>query len=135
MKQKFEEKIWGRENDFSVAKKIWLVIGSLFAGVCTGLFGGGGGMLIVPLLTLLYGLEQDKAHATALATIFPLCLVSSIFYLIGAGWEYKNGLVVSVGVVIGGIIGSFALRKIPKRLLGFIFYIIMVVGGVKMIIG
>ncbi len=135
MKEKFEEKIWGENNAFSMTKKIWLVIGSLVAGICTGLFGGGGGMLIVPLLTTLYGLEQDKAHATALATIFPLCCISSIFYLVGAGWEYQNGLVVSLGVVVGGIVGSFALRKIPKRMLGVIFYILMIGGGVKMIIG
>lgn len=135
MKQNFEEKIWERNSRFGLAKKIWLVLGSLLAGVCTGLFGGGGGMLVVPLLTMLYGLEQDKAHATALATIFPLCLVSSIFYLVGAGWEYKNGLIVTLGVVVGGIIGSFALRKIPKRMLQFVFYILMIIGGIKMIIG
>lgn len=116
----------------SIGKRILLVMASLFAGFATGVFGGGGGMIVVPILTGLYGLEPVKAHATAIATIFPLCLVSVIFYLTQGGWQWKSGLVVTAGVVVGGIVGALLMKKIPAKWLQPIFYILMIVGGVKM---
>ena len=116
----------------SIGKRILIVMASLFAGFATGVFGGGGGMIVVPILTGLYGLEPVKAHATAIATIFPLCLVSVIFYLTQGGWQWKSGLVVTAGVVVGGIVGAFLMKKIPAKWLQPIFYILMIVGGVKM---
>ena len=125
------ENMWesGRK---SIGKRILIVLASLFAGFATGVFGGGGGMIVVPILTGLYGLEPVKAHATAIATIFPLCLVSVIFYLTQGGWEWKSGLVVTAGVVVGGIVGALLMKKIPAKWLQPIFYILMIVGGVKM---
>lgn len=122
-----------KSERFGVVKKILIIITSLFAGFATGVFGGGGGMIIVPILTGLYGLQPTKAHATAIATIFPLCLVSVIFYLTHGGWEWKSGLVVSAGVVVGGIVGALAMKKIPAKWLQPIFYILMIVGGIKML--
>lgn len=116
----------------SIGKRILIVMASLFAGFATGVFGGGGGMIVVPILTGLYGLEPVKAHATAIATIFPLCLVSVIFYLTQGGWQWKSGLVVTAGVVVGGIVGALLMKKIPAKWLQPIFYILMIVGGVKM---
>lgn len=116
----------------SIGKMILIVMASLFAGFATGVFGGGGGMIVVPILTGLYGLEPVKAHATAIATIFPLCLVSVIFYLTQGGWQWKSGLVVTAGVVVGGIVGALLMKKIPAKWLQPIFYILMIVGGVKM---
>lgn len=116
----------------STGKRILIVMASLFAGFATGVFGGGGGMIVVPILTGLYGLEPVKAHATAIATIFPLCLVSVIFYLTQGGWQWKSGLVVTAGVVVGGIVGALLMKKIPAKWLQPIFYILMIVGGVKM---
>ena len=123
--------LW-KSGRISIGKRILIVMASLFAGFATGVFGGGGGMIVVPILTGLYGLEPVKAHATAIATIFPLCLVSVIFYLTQGGWEWKSGLVVTAGVVVGGIVGALAMKKIPAKWLQPIFYILMIVGGVKM---
>ena len=123
--------LW-KSGRISIGKRILIVMASLFAGFATGVFGGGGGMIVVPILTGVYGLEPVKAHATAIATIFPLCLVSVIFYLTQGGWEWKSGLVVTAGVVVGGIVGALAMKKIPAKWLQPIFYILMIVGGVKM---
>ncbi|MDD7351783.1 MAG: sulfite exporter TauE/SafE family protein [Clostridia bacterium] len=123
--------LW-KSGRISIGKRILIVMASLFAGFATGVFGGGGGMIVVPILTGLYGLEPVKAHATAIATIFPLCLVSVIFYLTQGGWQWKSGLVVTAGVVVGGIVGALLMKKIPAKWLQPIFYILMIVGGVKM---
>ena len=52
-------------------RRYWLC-GAL-AGAANGFFGGGGGMVLVPLLTRLCGLEQRRAFATSVAIILPLC--------------------------------------------------------------
>ena len=104
----------------SIGKRILIVMASLFAGFATGVFGGGGGMIVVPILTGLYGLEPVKAHATAIATIFPLCLVSVIFYLTQGGWQWKSALVyLAIGLVCGVIseLGDLAASRI-KRAIG-----------------
>ena len=59
-------------------KKIYIVLFGALIGVINGFFGGGGGMVVVPLLTKMFGLEQKKAQATALFIILPISLVSSI---------------------------------------------------------
>ena len=56
---------------------VWKVIlAGALTGTANGFFGGGGGCILVPLLTKLCGLEQKKAFATSVAVIFPLSLVS-----------------------------------------------------------
>ena len=55
------------------------------AGLCNGLFGAGGGLFLVPLLTQWAGLEQRKAFATSVAVILPLSLVSAAVYWLKGG--------------------------------------------------
>jgi len=60
---------------FMSRKQVWLapaVAGGL-AGIANGFFGGGGGMVLVPLLTARCGLDQRRAFATSVAVILPLC--------------------------------------------------------------
>ena len=51
-------------------------------GLANGFFGGGGGSVLVPLLTRCCGLEQRKAFATSVAVILPLCVLSAVIYVI-----------------------------------------------------
>ncbi len=52
------------------------------AGIINGFFGGGGGMLLVPLLIRWQGLKEQKAFATSVAIILPLCCLSSAIYFL-----------------------------------------------------
>ena len=69
-------------------KKNALLAGAA-AGLVNGFFGGGGGMVLVPLLTQKCGLEQRKAFATSVAIILPLCILSSVIYFSGAVWTLR----------------------------------------------
>ena len=51
------------------------------AGAINGLFGGGGGMVFLPILSRWGGLSQRKLYATCVGVIFPVCLVSAAVYL------------------------------------------------------
>lgn len=106
----------------------------LFIGAVNGFFGGGGGMLVVPVLTALFNLEEKKAHATAIAVILPLCLVSGIIYCVKGAFVLETGGPSALGIVIGGIAGALLLKSLSNGFLKLLFYGIMLAAGVKMIL-
>ncbi len=121
------------EQRLSVKKKILLILCGLGIGVVNGLFGAGGGMLTVPALSLIGGLEQKKAHATAIAVILPLCVVSSIIYFVSGSFESGVILPTVIGVSIGGIMGACLLKKLSDGFVSFMFYGLMLFAGFKMV--
>lgn len=117
----------------SVKKKILMCFCSVFIGVVNGLFGAGGGMLAVPCLTYIGGLDEKRAHATAIAAILPLCLVSAIVYALGESCKNEVILPVVIGVTAGGIFGALLLKKLSSDVVSFVFYALMTFAGFKMI--
>lgn len=125
-------------SNVKVKKKLSLVlcvVFSLLAGCINGLFGGGGGMVVVPIFSVILGLSAKKAHATAVATILPMSLISAIIYIVNGCANLDVTLAVGGGVIVGGIIGALVLKKINSFLLSVIFYAIMIAAGVKMLLG
>lgn len=117
----------------SVKKKILMCFCSVFIGVVNGLFGAGGGMLAVPCLTYIGGLDEKSAHATAIAAILPLCLVSAIVYALKESCRNEVILPVVIGVTAGGILGALLLKKLSSDVVSFVFYALMTFAGFKMI--
>ncbi len=115
-------------------KKIYIVLFGALIGVINGFFGGGGGMIVVPLLTKMFGLEQKKAQATALFIILPISLVSSIVYLCYHSINFSEGWPVIVGIIAGGVIGATMLNKMNNKVVKGIFIFFMFLGGVGMLI-
>ena len=118
----------------SLKKKVMLVFLGGLVGFLNGFFGGGGGMICVPTPEKGLGLDNKRAHATAIAVIFPLSLVSCAIYIFKGAIQSLPLLTVGLGVLAGGIAGSFALKFIPSKTLRIIFAVIMLVGGVRLII-
>ena len=108
---------------------------SVLAGCANGLFGGGGGMLIVPILSRLCGLDAQRAHASAIAAILPMTIASAIVYWNQGGWQWSTGGLVMAGVVAGGALGALLLRKLSGKLLQYVFAALMIGVGIKMAIG
>ena len=106
-----------KKNKKKRAYDILLAISGFFVGIFNGLFGGGGGMVVVPAFTIL-----------------PLSVVSAIVYIAGGNFDFGIGLNVTAGVIIGGVIGAVLLKKISNGLLSLAFYGIMIAAGVKMLI-
>lgn len=102
-----------------------------FAGLINGMFGGGGGMVVVPMLGGFLGYEKKSAHATAIMIILPISLVSGFIY--GNTYDIKAGVLIPVllGSVIGGVIGALFLRKFSTGIITVIFYALMCFAGVK----
>ncbi len=113
-------------------QNFYAVLGGLAVGFANGFFGEGGGMLAVPVLTFIMGLEEKKAHATALLIILPLSIISSIIYgkSVSIG---DNFLEILLGVLIGGILGALLLKKLNTASLVVSFYFLMAFAGFQMI--
>jgi len=114
-------------------KKMHVILFGALIGIINGFFGGGGGMVVVPLLTKLFGMEQKKAQATALFVILPISLVSTIVYLCYNSIDFATGWPVIAGIVLGGVIGARMLNKLQNKALQGIFIFFMILGGAGML--
>ena len=132
MKSKLQKNSKGMKKSTKIALS---VVVSLFVGVANGLFGGGGGMLVVPIFAVLLGLEEKIAHSSAILTILPLSLVSGIIYAVNGQFQSPQGLYVGAGVIIGGLVGTFLMKKFSNNVLRIIFYTLMIVAGITMLVG
>lgn len=101
------------------------------AGLVNGFFGGGGGMVLVPLLAGWCGLGQRKAFATSVAIILPLCGLSAIIYLFRGGVELTAALPYLLGGLIGGWIGGTIFKHINMVWLRRLFALLLLYGGVR----
>ena len=113
---------------------LFVVIG-FAGGVIGGVFGVGGGIIIVPALVLGFGFTQHLAQGTMLAT---LLLPSFIF----AAWKYYQAgninipaaLLVSLGMMAGAVIGATYAQGMSAPLLKKMFGVLMILGGLKLMI-
>lgn len=100
-------------------------------GLINGLFGGGGGTVLLPLLTKWGGLQAKKAFATCVAIILPMCCISAAVYL----WQVRPELWVVLpylaGGAAGGVLGGVTMEKVPVRVLKVIFGLFLLYGGVR----
>ena len=114
--------------------KILKVVASCLTGFVNGFFGSGGGILCVLSLKKFYGLKTKNAHATTVAIIFPLCIVSSVVYALGNSSQFNSKMFVSLGVVLGGILGALTLKRIKSEIVSWIFIVLLFISGTQMII-
>ena len=109
------------------------VITGAIAGFINGIFGGGGGMVVVPMLTKLLKFKSKNSHATAILIILPLSIVSGILYFTFGNFNLGVGVPVIIGIVLGGVIGAILLSKLSSKWVIIIFSIVMAVAGGKML--
>lgn len=113
---------------------LYSAIVGLTVGFVNGFMGAGGGMILVPLLTLLFGMNTRVTHSTAVFVILPISVISGITYMIKGLVDYKILLPVSIGTLIGGIVGTFLLKKLNANWINYIFYAVMIGTGVWILV-
>jgi len=101
------------------------------AGLANGLFGGGGGMVFLPILSRWGSLPQRKLYATCVGVIFPICLVSAGIYLWRGGVSLLQALPYLLGGAVGGFLGGKLYGKISTRFLKWLFALFLFYAGVK----
>ena len=113
-------------------KTTWrFAVSGAAAGAANGLFGGGGGSVLVSLLTRFCGLEQRQAFSTSLAVIPPLCVLSAAVYLVRGGLDLMAALPYLIGGTVGGWLGGRWFRGVRVVWLRRAFGLLLLYGGAR----
>ena len=104
-----------------------IIIGML-AGIVSGLFSTGGGMILVPAFMYWLKLDATKSRGTSLFCILSMVITSSFFYYKGNFVDWKISILCAIGGTIGGYFGAKLLKKLPEKYLkiAFTFFLIYV---------
>lgn len=103
------------------------------AGLANGLFGAGGGMLLLPLLSKTTDLKQHELFACSVCIILPLSLVSAGVYLLRGGSFLLDSVPYLLGGAAGGAIAGLTLRKLPTKWLHRALGIFILWGGIRLL--
>lgn len=98
-------------------------------GLANSLFGGGGGMLAVPLLQK-NGYAEKEAHATAILVILPVSSFSFLLYFIRGFYDFSVLIPTAIGVTAGGFLGAKLLGKLPVKIVNLTFAFLQAAAGV-----
>lgn len=110
------------------------ILVGLIAGLISGLFAAGGGMIIVPALIHLFKIEDARARATSVFAILPMVIAGGIFYYRNNYIDWQLGIKCAIGGIVGGVIGAKLLKKIPTKFLRIAFTAFLIYTSIRMII-
>ncbi|KZL92639.1 sulfite exporter TauE/SafE family protein [Clostridium magnum] len=114
---------------------LFIVIGCI-AGILSGLFGIGGGVIIVPALIYLCGFSQLKAQGTSLAILLPpVGILAFIDYYKKGHVDVLAGILICIFLVIGSVFGAKLSHVIPIDMMRKLFGILMALISIKLIFG
>jgi uncharacterized protein len=122
-------------TDRTERRATWgIAVVGILAGFLAGLFGVGGGILIVPGLVLAVGMSQRLAHGTSLAAVLPISVASVITYVAHDNVDWPVAAWLTVGAVGGAVIGTRLLVVLPVRTITVLFIGLTVVSAVRLFI-
>jgi uncharacterized protein len=105
------------------------------AGVFSGLFGVGGGTVMVPLFILWLGYEEREATGTSLAAIVIIAGAAVVVQLIYGNVHVGDGLLVGIPAVGGVLVGTWMQQRVPRRKLQILFAMLLLASAVKLVVG
>lgn len=109
-----------------------LIVG-VVVGVVSGIVGIGGGVLFIPALIWLFGMDQHKAQGTSLgALLAPVGILAFLEYYRKGNADLRIALLLAAGFVVGGYFGAMAAQHISEIWLRRVFAIMLVIIGARM---
>lgn len=123
-----------KTKQYTFMEIITLILIGIAAGVLSGLFGVGGGIIIVPAFVFLLGMSQHQAQGTSLALmLLPIGILAAFNYYKTGNLDIKAGLIVAGAFVIGGYFGSKISLGVDQATLQRYFGILMLFVSIKLI--
>ncbi len=111
----------------------YIILG-IVAGIFSGLFGIGGGLILIPALVFLFGLTQHQAQGTTLAIMVPpIGLLAAWRYYYSGNVKLDIAGFVCLGFFVGGLVGAHFIQNVPDPLLKKVFGIFLLVVSLRMI--
>jgi uncharacterized protein len=114
---------------------IYIIIG-IFAGILSGLFGIGGGIIIIPALMFLKGFPQLKAQGTSLIALLPpVGILAFIEYYKKGNTDLFAGIIICIAMVISAKFGGLLANVLPINIMKKAFGIFVILVGIKTLLG
>ena len=101
------------------------VLSGLLVGVASGILGVGGGVLLVPLMTIGFGMPQHLAQGTSLAAIIPTSVVGAVTHDRRGNVLRRAALLIALGAVAGAVVGALVALRLPRELLARAFAVML----------
>ena len=124
----------GAEVEVDLLVALGLVAAGLFMGVASGLFGIGGGVILVPLLITAFGAGDLIAKGTSLLVMVPTSIMGTITNMRGRMVDAKAGLVVGLAATLASFVGVALAFLVPPSVSGVLFAILLVVSAIQLTI-
>ena len=125
----------GTTRTKSMDQKIRLVptlLVGVAAGTLSGLFGVGGGILVVPALVVLLRFDQRFASGTSLGAVFPISIASLFTYWGHGNVDWPMALWLTIGAVTGAMYGTKLIHRLPRRTLGLLFATVLIITAIRL---
>jgi uncharacterized protein len=103
------------------------------AGAFSGLFGVGGGTIIVPLLILWLGYEEREATGTSLAAIVIIAAMAAAAQGLYGNVDVANALLIGVPAVAGVVAGTALQQRVPSRVVSACFALLLVASAILLV--
>jgi uncharacterized membrane protein YfcA len=111
---------------------IWkdIAIGAV-TGLTSGLFGVGGGIILVPILVILFKVNQHKAQATSLVVVALAAVTGAMTYALADSVAWLAVPFLIIGGIVGTLLGTIAVKKVKDRILKLVFGIFLVFVAIR----
>ena len=110
------------------------VLVGIAAGFLSGLFGVGGGVLLVPAMVIVLKLGQKLAHGTSLAAVLPIAMSSLFGYTIEDKVDWPVAALLALGAIGGAVLGTHFLHRLPQRAVGWAFTVVLIATAVRLVV-
>jgi uncharacterized protein len=114
---------------------IWkdIAIGAV-TGLTSGLFGVGGGIILVPILVILFKVNQHKAQATSLVVVALAAVTGAVTYSLADSVSWIAVPFLIAGGLLGTLLGTIAVKKVKDRILKLVFGVFLVFVAIRIVV-
>jgi uncharacterized membrane protein YfcA len=102
-----------KHSGAAMKKHLGAILAGFCCGIINGLFGGGGGMILVPMLTLLTDLNDREVFPASISIILPMCILSLSISAMEQPLCWTTALPYLIGSALGGILAGLLGKRIP----------------------
>lgn len=118
-------------NEYPLSRVVAIGLG---AGLLSGMFGVGGGILVVPALVMLLKFDQRLANGTSLGAVLPISVASLVTYWSHDNVDWWMAMWLAIGALGGAVLGTKWIHVLPRRVLGYLFATMLIATAVRLFI-
>jgi uncharacterized membrane protein YfcA len=119
------------DSEYSIGRVVAIGVG---AGLLSGMFGVGGGILVVPALVLMLRFDQRLANGTSLGAVLPISVASLVTYWSHDNVDWPMALWLVIGALAGAILGTKWIHVLPRKVLGYLFAAMLIATAIRLFI-